>query len=241
VQGREEFTNGRSIRNTDEVSAVVDIVQKCRQIVGATAEGGKKKKKKPSIGVICFFRAQAYAIKTALEKLPPISITTTEGPSNTSTTATDDGTDIIDIADDGIQVATVDSFQGEEKDIIILSTAITKPGAFITDACRLNVALTRARHNIIVVGHTAALTQASPALGALFKECRSKPGGFWPQGRLVLKKGVDVEERKVNNGDEGDAQEMEKEQATEKKKEAEGEDSKDNDDDEEDLPNFDLI
>jgi len=222
VHGREEYNNGRSIRNTAEVSAVVDIVKKCRQVIGATAGGGKKKKKKkPSIGVICFFRAQAYAIKAALDKLPSISTTTTtttEGPSNIGATTIDDDDDYNDIADiaddnladDGIQVATVDSFQGEEKDIIILSTAITKAGAFATDACRLNVALTRARHNMIVVGHTAALTQASPALGALFKECRSKPGGFWPQGRLVMKNGVDVEEKKVNNGDEGDAQEMEK-------------------------------
>lgn len=41
--------------------------------------------------------------------------------------------------------------QGLEKPVIILSTAVTRPGSFVGDAQRLNVALTRARHHLILV------------------------------------------------------------------------------------------
>ena len=41
--------------------------------------------------------------------------------------------------------------QGLEKPIIILSTAVTRVGAFVADPNRLNVALTRAKHHLILV------------------------------------------------------------------------------------------
>lgn len=41
------------------------------------------------------------------------------------------------------QVATIDSFQGAEKEIIILATTITRAAHFAADPQRLNVALTR--------------------------------------------------------------------------------------------------
>ncbi len=42
--------------------------------------------------------------------------------------------------------------QGMEKAVIILSTAVTRAGAFASDARRLNVALTRAKRHLIIVG-----------------------------------------------------------------------------------------
>lgn len=47
--------------------------------------------------------------------------------------------------------------QGMEKDVIILTTAITKPTAFAADSQRLNVALTRARHHLMLIGCDPAL------------------------------------------------------------------------------------
>jgi hypothetical protein len=41
--------------------------------------------------------------------------------------------------------------QGLEKPIIILSTAVTRVGAFVADPNRLNVAFTRAKHHLILV------------------------------------------------------------------------------------------
>ena len=55
-----------------------------------------------------------------------------------------------------VMVNTVDSFQGQEKDIIIVSTVRAnerKDIGFMKDERRVNVALTRSRHLMIVVGH----------------------------------------------------------------------------------------
>ena len=72
---------------------------------------------------------------------------------------------------------------------LTLFPAASSPCAVVTtaataDACRLNVALTRARHHLIVVGCAPALQQSAPALAALVAACRSTPGGFSPHGRL---------------------------------------------------------
>ncbi|KAK9745931.1 AAA domain [Popillia japonica] len=55
-------------------------------------------------------------------------------------------------ADMSITVNTVDSFQGLEKDIIILSCVRYTPNSFLSDEQRLNVALTRAKHALYIVG-----------------------------------------------------------------------------------------
>ena len=60
-----------------------------------------------------------------------------------------------------ITVATVDAFQGGEKDIIILSTVRANGQiGFIHDSNRLNVALSRARHHLIIFGDTQTLKRS---------------------------------------------------------------------------------
>lgn len=53
------------------------------------------------------------------------------------------------------KVLTVDSFQGSETDIIILSfvrSNVRNSVGFLSDFSRINVAITRAKHNLICVG-----------------------------------------------------------------------------------------
>ena len=52
----------------------------------------------------------------------------------------------------GKNVHTVDSFQGKEADAVILSIVRTEQGGFWEDQRRLNVALTRAKHCMRIVG-----------------------------------------------------------------------------------------
>ncbi len=54
-------------------------------------------------------------------------------------------------------VGTVDSFQGREYDLVLLSLVRTKDLGFLNDIRRLNVALSRAKKKLIVIGNFDAL------------------------------------------------------------------------------------
>lgn len=60
---------------------------------------------------------------------------------------------------EGIEINTVDAFQGREKDIIIISTVRTEGLGFLNDLRRMNVAITRAKHFMWIVGSKRALNR----------------------------------------------------------------------------------
>ncbi|GAV52513.1 hypothetical protein ZYGR_0AG05040 [Zygosaccharomyces rouxii] len=69
----------------------------------------------------------------------------------------------INIVND-IYIATVDSFQGHEKNFILFSTVRNNPLGkigFVNDARRMNVALTRAKNGLILIGNDHTLRNGS--------------------------------------------------------------------------------
>ncbi|XP_043221855.1 DNA-binding protein SMUBP-2-like [Amphibalanus amphitrite] len=60
-----------------------------------------------------------------------------------------------------VEVQTVDGFQGREKEAIVVSLVISKkPGlSFVTDKRRINVAITRARRQLVIVCDTKLMSQ----------------------------------------------------------------------------------
>ena len=70
-----------------------------------------------------------------------------------------------------VEVSTVDSFQGRENDLIILSLVRSNPAGtvgFLSDYRRLNVAVTRARKQIMIVGDSETISH-DPILKSLFE------------------------------------------------------------------------
>jgi superfamily I DNA and/or RNA helicase len=85
-----------------------------------------------SIGVIAPYRAQVQALEAAMSP---------------------------DLAS-GLDIHTVDSFQGQERDIILLSLTRSNPdGAigFLSEYRRTNVAMSRARKHLLIVGDSSTL------------------------------------------------------------------------------------
>lgn len=76
-------------------------------------------------------------------------------------------------------ICTVDRFQGQEADMVMLSFGNTHGTHFLRAPNRLNVALTRARHRLVILGHRAGLKRAGGALGRLAETA--------PWGRSIAK------------------------------------------------------
>jgi superfamily I DNA and/or RNA helicase len=64
---------------------------------------------------------------------------------------------------DRVAVNTIDSFQGQERDIVYISMARSNPRGeigFLADVRRMNVAMTRAKQKLVIVGDSSTLGQA---------------------------------------------------------------------------------
>ncbi len=93
----------------------------------------------PSIGVVAPYRKQSLVLKDFIGKDESIAPYT-----------------------NSIQIHTIDSFQGQEKDIIYIS--LTRSNAqqqigFLADVRRMNVAMTRAKKKLIVIGDSSTIGQ----------------------------------------------------------------------------------
>ncbi|CAO1632941.1 unnamed protein product [Sympodiomycopsis kandeliae] len=132
VRGQERSSGGHSFINTDEASTAVSIYDRLRRAAISTNFDGR-------IGCVTMYKNQVQELKRVFQARY--------------------GHDI----DQRIDFNTVDGFQGQEKDIIILSCVRSgeRGLGFLTDERRVNVAVTRAKSNLFIIGNAEGLRNAS--------------------------------------------------------------------------------
>ncbi|KAK6774713.1 hypothetical protein RDI58_029952 [Solanum bulbocastanum] len=145
--GKEEMDDvGHSRRNMVEVALVMKIVHNLYK-------GWDGSRKKLSIGVISPYAAQVLAIKGKL------------------------GRRYDNLEGFEVKVKSVDGFQGGEEDIIIISTVRSNLGGsigFLSSPQRANVALTRARHCLWILGNERTLLESNSVWHTLVLDAKDR-------------------------------------------------------------------
>ncbi|WOK91590.1 helicase sen1 isoform X4 [Canna indica] len=133
MHGRESHRDGSvSYQNVHEAQFALRMYEHLQKTV--KANGGKK----VSVGIITPYKLQLKCLQREFDEVMN----------------TEEGKDIY--------INTVDAFQGQERDVIIMSCvrASHHGVGFVSDIRRMNVALTRARRALWVVGNANALMQS---------------------------------------------------------------------------------
>ena len=162
--GFEEKLEGTSSTNPDEAAFVFkhislfinELVVKMNVVKVQNLHDVKGVLSFPSIAVISPYKQQINLLKTQFEHSPDLQK-----------------------YKENISVNTIDSFQGQERDIVYISlTRSNDKGeiGFLSDIRRMNVAMTRARKKLVVIGDSATLGQHP--FYADFIEYAEKKGGY---------------------------------------------------------------
>ncbi|CAL6335351.1 unnamed protein product [Bathycoccus prasinos] len=146
VKGEEmRAPDGNSIFNVQEAEECVRVVQKLL-LSGDVKNAG-------DIGIIAPYAAQVRAISEEWNR----KVTSDVKLKNTSIVEADNP----ESAKDELEIRSVDGFQGREKEVIVLCTVRNNRQnqlGFVADPRRLNVAITRAKRGLIVLGHRDTLS-----------------------------------------------------------------------------------
>ncbi|KAF5338959.1 hypothetical protein D9611_008720 [Ephemerocybe angulata] len=151
VAGIEEPGAFNSIKNTAEVQIAKAIYSRISREFKNVGFRGR-------IGIVSMYRAQIQELKRQFFQAFGQSIL------------------------ESVDFNTVDGFQGQEKDIIILSCVRAGPGlrsiGFLSDVRRLNVAITRAKSSLFILGNSATLERSDETWRKVVSDARER-------GRLV--------------------------------------------------------
>ncbi|CAD5333261.1 unnamed protein product [Arabidopsis thaliana] len=145
-RGEEEFGDGHSPKNMVEVAVISEIISNLFEV-------SSERRIKMSVGVVSPYKGQVRAIQER----------TTNKYSSLSGLFT-------------LNVRSVDGFQGGEEDIIIISTVRSNGNGkvgFLNNRQRANVALTRARHCLWVIGNETTLALSGSSWAKLISESRT--------------------------------------------------------------------
>ena len=130
---RREVRSGESYANSSETRVILDLLEKME-------DRWRGRRQRPTVGVITGYSGQVERLNSDIE------------PENREKWR-----------NIRIEIATVDSFQGRECDAVIYSTVRSNPAGnigFLRDHRRVNVALSRARDMLAIVGDNVMMQSA---------------------------------------------------------------------------------
>lgn len=133
--GYEEKTEDTSTSNPEEAAFLIRHLGKLVQNLAETYSPGSF----PSIAVISPYKQQVQTLKELYDHAP-----------------------VLHPYRNRISVNTIDSFQGQERDIVYISMTRSNTESkigFLSDIRRMNVAMTRARKKLVVIGDSGTLSQ----------------------------------------------------------------------------------
>eukprot|EP01050_Picozoa_sp_SAG11_P002581 SAG11_NODE_133_length_15400_cov_10.132344_2_plen_251_part_00 len=143
-----EWTDGESKRNDNEVARLVAVLE---TVLDAGRDGGEAVAP-AEVGVVTPYTAQVRTLRQQWHALCRRRATQAGGGG--------DGGVGWWSAPQLLEIASVDNFQGREKELILFSAVrCNRAGrlGFLSDWRRLNVLLTRARRGLVVFGNAATL------------------------------------------------------------------------------------
>lgn len=141
VQGRTDRN-----KNRDEVR---DLMKELKEFVDYAKNNAQPEGKDWSVGCLTFYRGQETLLREELQKLSGNE----NGYSNFNITS---GKNRVNI-----KLHTVDKFQGQEADMVFLSMVQTNRDGFLDNPNRLNVAITRAKFQLVIIGSYQYYSQIS--------------------------------------------------------------------------------
>ncbi|CAI2368004.1 unnamed protein product [Moneuplotes crassus] len=152
----------KSKSNRDEADFIVKLIAEVILILGRESPNSGIDKIIDKIGIITPYKKQSWIIKDALRADLHKILKLGEHEVNSEKI---------------IEVNTVDSFQGREKEIIIISCVRSTGGngtiGFLNDFRRMNVAITRAKSYLWIVGNAETL-KMNHNWKALVEHCQDK-------------------------------------------------------------------
>lgn len=133
--GFDEKTEQTSTYNPEEAAF---LFRHLTQLVSAL-DNHYKPDNFPSIAIISPYKQQIDTLKEQFQSSPALQV-----------------------YEHKIAINTIDSFQGQERDIVYISMTRSNPDSrigFLSDIRRMNVAMTRARKKLVIIGDSATLSQ----------------------------------------------------------------------------------
>lgn len=132
----EEKADGTSTTNPDEAAFLLNHLTELVQ----SLEKQDFENNFPTVAIISPYKQQVYLLKELLLANP-----------------------VLLAHDNKISINTIDSFQGQERDVVYISLVRSNTeGAigFLSDTRRMNVAMTRARKKLVVIGDGSTLSRS---------------------------------------------------------------------------------